>query len=242
MKGELFLNKTDTRLQDILWALKKYFAWICLATMFFTVASWLYTKYAITPLYRASISFCIFSDEREGAVTSNDLTSDSRLAGTYKILLKSQPATEAISAALGGSISPKELASMITTSSQVDTQIINVYVTSPDPQEACDVANAVADAAPAAVRAIARAGELSVVNRPEVPTIPYSPNIISNVSGGFILGLLISCAFVIILATLDTTIWHEEDLERNYNIPILGTVPSMTNAPSSSYRSYEYRR
>ena len=236
------MNKTDTRLQDIFWALKKYFAWICLATMFFTVSAWLYTKYAITPMYRASISFCIFSDNREGTVTSTALQTDSRLAGTYKILLKSQPATEAVSEALGGAISPKELSGMITTSSQADSQVIYVYVTSPDPQEACDIANAIADAAPAAVRAVARAGELTVVNRPEVPTVPYSPNMISNVSGGFILGLLISCAFVIILATLDTTIWHEEDLERNYNIPILGTVPSMTNAPSSSYRSYEYRR
>lgn len=242
MKGELFLNKTDTRLQDILWALKKYFAWICLATMLFTVVTWLYTKYAITPMYRATISFCIFSADRQGTVTSNDLVGDARLAGTYKILLKSQPVTEAVSEALGGSISSKELSGMITTSSVVDTQVIYVYVTSPDPQEACDVANAIADTAPAAVRAVARAGELSVVNRPEVPTVPYSPNMISNVSGGFILGLLISCAFIVVLATLDTTIWHEEDLERNYNIPILGTVPSMTNAPSSSYRSYEYRR
>ena len=44
------------------------------------------------------------------------------------------------------------------------------------------------------------------------------------------------------IAMLDTTIWHEEDLDRAFNIPVLGTVPSITNAPSNSYRSYEYRR
>ena len=236
------MNKTEIRFQDIIWALKKHFAWICLATMIFTIGAWLYTKYTITPMYRTSISFCIFSGDREGSVTSGDLASDSRLSGTYKILLKSQPVLQAVSEHLNGKVSPSGLSGMVSAQAAEDTQILYVYVMSADPQLACEVANAIADVAPAEVHKLARAGELTPVDRPHVPTSPYSPDVANNVTGGFILGLLLSCAVVIAIAMLDTTIWHEEDLERAFNIPVLGTVPSITNAPSNSYRSYEYRR
>ena len=75
------MNKTEIRFQDILWALKKHFAWICLATLIFTIGAWLYTKYAITPMYRSSLSFCIFSSERQNnEVSSGDLISDNTQA------------------------------------------------------------------------------------------------------------------------------------------------------------------
>lgn len=237
------MNNTEIRFQDVLWALKKHFAWICLATLIFTIGAWLYTKYAITPLYRTTASFCVFSSEnREGSVTSGDLASDAKLSGTIRYLLNSQPVTRAVSEKLGGTVHPDAIAGMITATVRADSQIIDIYVTSADPQQACDVANAVADAAPAVVLGLVEAGKITVVNRPTVPTTPYTPDVAGNVSGGFILGLLLSCAVVIAIAMLDTTIWHEEDLERSFNIPVLGTVPSITNAPSNSYRSYEYRR
>ena len=237
------MNNSEIRFQDVLWALKKHFAWICLATLIFTLGAWLYTKYAITPMYRASLSFCIFASERQnGAVSGNEITADNRLSSTVRYLLNSQPVTKAVSEELGGKISPDGIAGMISASVQADTQIINVYVTSANPQLACDVANAVAKVAPPVVLGLVEAGKITVVNLPKVPTNPYTPDVANNVTGGFILGLLLSCAVVIAIAMLDTTIWQEEDLERSFNIPVLGTVPSITNAPSNSYRSYEYRR
>ena len=236
------MKNTEIRFQDVLWALKKHFAWICLATLIFTIGAWIYTKYAITPMYRTTASFCVFSSEREGSVTSGDLTSDAKLSGTIRYLLNSQPVTQAVSNELGGKLPPEAIAGMISASVRADSQIIDIYVTSANPQLACDVANAVAKAAPAEVLRLVEAGKITVVNLPTVPTTPYTPDVTNNVSGGFILGLLLSCAVVIAIAMLDTTIWHEEDLERSFNIPVLGTVPSITNAPSNSYRSYEYRR
>ncbi|MBR6826110.1 MAG: hypothetical protein IKM59_06135, partial [Oscillospiraceae bacterium] len=148
----------------------------------------------------------------------------------------------AVSEHMGGRVSPETISGMISASTQTDSQILSVYVVSSDPQLACDVANAVAAVAPAEVHRLAKAGEMVVVDLPKVPRVPYTPDVTNNVTGGFILGLLLSCAVVIAIAMLDTTIWHEEDLERSFNIPVLGTVPSITNAPSNSYRSYEYRR
>lgn len=244
------MKTTEIRFQDVLWALKKHFAWICLATLIFTIGAWLYTKYAITPMYRASLSFCIFASERQGEVSNNELISDNKLSNTVKYLLNSQPVTTAVSNVLaegdgekeGINISPDAISSMISATVTGDTQIISVYVTSSSPQLACDVAEAIVKVAPAEVLRLVEAGKITVVNKPSVPTTPYTPDVANNVTGGFILGLLLACAVVIAIAMLDTTIWQEEDLERSFNIPVLGTVPSITNSPSNSYRSYEYRR
>lgn len=217
-----------------------------MATLVFTIGAWLYTKYAVTPMYRTSMSFCIFASERQGGeVSSNELISDSRLSGTVRYLFNSQPVTEAISTELkskGIDLPAGVIGPMISASVYEETQIINVYVVNADPRLACEISNAIAKVAPDVIKSKVEAGKITVVNMPRFPTVPYTPNVANNVTGGFILGLLLSCAVVIAIAMLDTTIWQEEDLERSFNIPVLGTVPSITNSPSNSYRNYEYRR
>ncbi len=237
------MNNTEIRFQDVLWALKKHFAWICIVTILFTVATWLYTKYAVVPNYRTNISLCVFLEERENVtVTGNSINTDTRLANTYAYLIKSQPVLEAVSDALGGRVSWQSLSGMLSASAPADVQIINVYITTPDPQLCCDIGYAILDVAPTIVPELFGAGRMTTLNRPVYPSTPYSPNVLSNVSAGAILGILLSCAVIVAIAMLDTTIWHEEDLERAFDVPVLGTVPSITGAQTRSYRSYEYRR
>ena len=40
-------------------------------------------------------------------------------------------------------------------------------------------------------------------------------------------GLLLACVFFIIRALTDTTIWSEEDLAKQYDIPVLGSIPML---------------
>ncbi len=237
------MNKTEIRFQDVLWALKKHFAWICIVTIVFTVATWLYTKYAVVPNYRTSISMCVFLEERENAqISGASITNDARLANTYTYLIKSQPVLEAVSDELNGRVSWQALNGMLSAAAPADAQIINVYITTPDPQLCCDIGYAILEVAPNIVPQLFGAGRMTTLNRPVYPGAPYSPNVLSNVSAGAILGILLSCAVIVAIAMLDTTIWHEEDLERAFNVPVLGTVPSINDATNRSYRSYEYRR
>ena len=223
------MSRIEITLQDILWALKKYFLWICLTTLIFTVGAWVYTTQFVTPIYATRISMCVFAGERNGGtVTSGDLTSDARLANTYRLLLTSQPVMEAVSEKLGGTPSPDGLESMISASNVSDSQLISAVIYSTDPQLAVRIADVLADTAPAVVQELARAGEMVVVDRAVMPAGPVSPNVGSNVSIGFILGLLLSCAVIVLIAVLDTTVWREEDLENTFHVPVLGTVPSMT--------------
>ena len=228
------MSKFEITLQDILLALKRYFVWICLTTFLFTAGAWAYAKFFITPMYSTTVSLCVFANQRTSdEVTSTQMAADARIAYTYEILLTSQPVLEAVSASMDGAVSTKALESMISASNVNSTQIINVTVESADPQLAAAIANTLAEVAPDTLNSIARGGEMVAVDRAEVPSAPYSPDVGAYVSTGFILGLLLSCAVVTLIALLDTTIWREEDLERSFSLPILGSVPSMTTPAKS---------
>ena len=234
------MSKVEITLQDIFLALKRYLVWICLTTFLFTVGAWAYAKFFITPMYSTTVSLCVFADQRTcDEVTSTQMAADARIAYTYEILLTSQPVLEAVSTSMDGAVSVKELAGMISASNVSSTQIINVTVQNSDPQLAAVIANTLAEVAPDTLNSIARGGEMVAVDRAEVPTAPYSPDIGKYVSTGFILGLLLSCAVVILIALLDTTIWREEDLERSFKLPVLGTVPSMTGPAKAGSKRKE---
>ena len=237
-RGAASLNHFEMNPQIIFWALRKYIVWIILIALLFTVGAWVYTTQFITPLYRATLSMCVFAGERNGStISGSELVSDARLANTYRLLLTSQPVMNAVSEQLGGSIDASELSGLVSATIVGESQFINVFVTSPEPQTCLAVADAISEVAPKVLRELARGGEMVSVNRATLPTAPVSPNLGLNMTNGFLLGLLLSCAAIILISALDTTLHREEDLERCFDIPVLGTVPSMTGSVTSSAKN-----
>jgi len=224
------LNKVEITFQDILWTLKKYIVWIVAVSLVSMVVAWVYSTYFVTPIYSTSISVCVFSNERgsSSGVTTGELAADASIANTYQVLITSQPVMNAVSEDLNGMVSPDSLRSMITASVETGTQIINVRIRGARPQLIADIGNSLAEVGPTVLNALARGGEMIAIDHAKVPTSPAYPNITSNTTVGLVLGLLLSCSVVILIALLDTTIWREEDLDRAFNIPILGSVPPMS--------------
>ena len=235
------MNRVEITLQDIFVSLKRYFMLIVLTTLIFTLGAWVYTQYFITPLYRTQVSMCVFASQRtDDGVTTGELNADASIARTYCLLLTSQTVLQAVSDELNGEISAPAIGELISTGASA--QVIYVTVISTDPALAVRVGNAILDAAPEALSSVARAGELIPLDRAVMPTAPSSPNISSNVTIGFLVGLLLSCAVVILITLLDTTIWREEDLEHSFRIPVLGSVPSMLPKSQVSGKKKSRRR
>ena len=229
------MNSIEISLQDILWALKKYIVWIVAATLIGALAAYCITQFFSTPVYSARVSFCVFAKNREDSseLTAGELTADATVANTYSILLTSEPVREAVSDAMDGRISAGSLSGMLSTSRPTNAQVIYVTIRGTDPQLVVDVGNALREAAPQKLSEIVRGGEMTAVDSARYAS-QISPNLSTNVTYGFLIGLLVSCAIVVIIAMLDTTIWREEDLERAFDIPILGAVPSMYSADQIS--------
>ena len=225
------MNRVEVTLQDIFWTLKKYIVWIILACILGSIGTYAYTKLFVTPVYSAKVSFVSFASVRDGVNVSNgELTADMNIAYTYAALMNSEPICIAVSEELGGSLTPDAISGMISASREYSTQVINVSLRSTNPQLTMAVGNALLKVAPAVLEEKA-GGHLSPVDSARVATL-VSPNLTSNVVYGFLVSLVLACTVVVLIAVMDTTVWREEDLEKTYNIPVLGSVPSMTLAES----------
>ena len=235
------MNRVELTLRDVIASLRRCLIWICLTTLLFTLGAWVYSEYFVTPLYTTQISMCVFSGQRgEAGVTTGDLSADAAVANTYRILLTSQPVLAAVSEELNGELPPAAIGGMLSVSSTA--QILYVTVTGSDPACIVRVADALSEVAPTAIGELARAGEMVAVDRAVMPKAPSYPNIPSNVATGFLLGLLLSCVVAVLLALLDTTVRREEELERAFDSPVLGSVPNMSSAAPQSGKDKKRRR
>jgi tyrosine-protein kinase len=132
---------------------------------------------------------------------------------------------------LGLPITGVELARSVEATVPVDTVIIEIAATHPDPRQAAKIADAVgaqlADAAAGlspnredGTEAV-RATTLEVA---QVPASPSSPNIPLNLGIGFLVGLLLGTGIAILRELLDTKVRTEEDVRALTDSPILGVV------------------
>ncbi len=225
------MSKVEITMQDILWSLKKYFVWIVLTTVVAGAGTWFYTTNYITPTYNCAMAFSIRASSRTGiGLTAGEQTADARLAALYCDLLKSDIVANAVSEEMDNFIQADRIKGMISATAVEDSPVLNIYVISADPELAYNIALAFSRAAPEVLPELAGAGELYLINSPRKPVAPISPNVQENTTMGTMIGLIASCGVVIMIAVLDTTIWREEDLERAFDVPVLGSVPSMNGA------------
>ena len=92
------------------------------------------------------------------------------------------------------------------------TELIEVSITSPDPEEAARLTNAMVDVSSAKMMETVNACNVQIVDYAEVPENPSSPSVTRNTAIGFLLGLLVSIAVVVLLDLTNTVIRSEKDL------------------------------
>ena len=90
---------------------------------------------------------------------------------------------------------------------------------------------------------------LSIVDRAQVPTGRYKPNLLLNLAIGMLVGLVLGVAVALAMELMDDTIKTPEDMEQHLRLALLGVVPNLRkgnvaeamadprSALSESYRS-----
>lgn len=238
-RQEMTVNKSQLSIMDILHTLLTHIFVILLAGAVCGAAAWAYTTYKIPKTYRTSVTFYALSfvqgqQAEEDTVTAYGITTSRQLASTYSYVLRSNVVMKEAAAKLeeegirypnGSPYTYGGLKGM-TVVSTTNTEIFTATFTSTDRQNLQKVANTIAEVGAAKIKDIV-GGEAKILDSAEPPGSPISPDVRANTITGALIGLLIAAAFVIIRALTDTTIWSEEDLTKQYSIPVLGTVPQL---------------
>lgn len=230
------------RLLQALW----HKAWIiALTAVVFAAAAFGFTYFMVTPMYQAECMLYINNNKDTSSQSENiseaDITASQSLVGTYIAILNSRSVLSETLIQAGSDYTEGELSSMISASAVNETEVLRITITCADPQDASDLANAVSEVSANTMMETVSGCNVRIVDYATVPSAPSSPNIMRNTALGFLLGVILSAAVIILLDLTNRVIRSEKDLNTLFDeIPVLGVIPELSAKTAGSYGKYGY--
>ena len=199
-----------------------------------------------TPKYKASAYFYVNNSVSIGDATldisSGDISTSKSLVNSYIVILKTRGTLLDVIDYADSDRSYGELLSMVSANAVNKTEIFQVTVVSEDPEEAEQLANAIAHVIPKRISSIIEGSSAKIVDYAVVPGSPFSPDYTKNTVMGLLVGLILSVCVVVFFEALDVAIRDEEDLQSFCPYPILASVPDMSMTSKRGYYRRYYRR
>ena len=214
---------------EIFWSKKVQ---IILIVLIFAVIGVIYTLGFVTPVYTSSTTLVLAGAESEeqtastsNSITTTDITINSKLVSTYSVLVRSKDVLGQVISNLGIDISWEQLRNNVTVSSVEDTEVIEISVTNGNPQYAADIANEIAKVFSDKVAEIYNINNVHIVDEAETPAGPSNINHTRDVIIFAFIGVVVAVIYVLIANMLDTTIKTADDIERQFKLPVLASIP-----------------
>lgn len=214
---------------------------IFLVIFIFMVIGAVYSIGLKMPLYSSSTSLVLAmadtnekKKDSEEAITATDITLNSKLVSTYSELIKSKKVLRQVVSNLQIDENVDSLKNKIKVSSVQDTEVIKITVTHANPTYAAKIANEITKVFSKEVNELYKINNVYIVDEAEVQNSPSNINHIKDIVLFAMIGLVISSAYVFVLNMLDNTIKSSEDIENQFNIPVLVTIPLI-----ESFKNYK---
>ena len=216
------------RLDELFEALKKRWLMILSITLIATILSAALSFFVIKPQYEASTKVFIGKDESDSqAYSQNDVLMYQKLMKTYSEAIKTK---DLISRGLKGTslnLEPNEVLNNLTVVTVADTQILQIKYKSKNPQEAKAIIEGVSDEFIKTSKELVPNGNIKIIEAVELPENPVSPNKKMNIAIAFLLGLMVGVGLAFLLEFLDNTFKNKDQLEREFQIPVIGSIPTV---------------
>lgn len=222
---------------EIFWAKK---AQIVLIVLIFLIIGVIYTIGFTTPKYSAETTLILASqnnnNQNENTITtstSTELTVNSKLVSTYSELIKSKNIIRQVisNLNLATSISEEELKNSVTVSSVEETEIIKITVTTKIPVNSSKIANEIAKVFSEKVKEIYSIENVQVVDEAETPSGPSNINHPKDIVIFVFIGVVVAAMYVLIANMLDTTVKTAEEIEKEFKLPVLASIPVYNPEP-----------
>lgn len=228
------MEENTISLQEIAYALKKRWKLIALITIGATLISAILSFFVIKPQYEASTKLFIGKQESQdnNAYNSSDVMMYQQLMKTYAELAKtSDLVTKAVdNAGLDfNNKQIKELLKNLQATPSADTQILDLKYKGKSPKEVLEITEAITNEFILESKKLIPNGNIQIIQAPQLPEKPVSPNKKLNILIAFVLGLMVGVGVVLLLEYLDNTFKSREELEKTLDLPIIGTIPDYNN-------------
>ena len=204
---------------------------IILIVAIFAVIGVIYSIGFVVPEYTAFTKLVLAGQSSDAtgntteAITTTDLTINSKLVGTYSELVTSNDVVRQVITNTGIGISENALKNSIEVSSVEDTDVIRISVTNENPTYATKLANETAKAFMEKVAEIYNINNVHVVDEAEEPQSPSNVNHLKDVVIFTFIGVVVAVGYVLIANMLDNTIKTREEVEKLYRVPVIAEIP-----------------
>lgn len=209
---------------------------IIIAALLGAIVAFCATKFLMTPMYQASAKMYILN----GSGTSLNLSQlqlSSSLASDYVQVFDNWHVHEMVKRRLNLDYTYAQMGSMISVENPTNTRILKVTVNSKDPQEAADMALTYVQVAREFIAAKMDMDMPTIFEEPQLPTRPYSPSTMKNTVLGFVLGMILMCAIVIVQFLVDDRIRNSDKLEKQLGLATIGMMPIQNSDTSRKHKN-----
>lgn len=206
----MYENEID--LLELFKTIKDNILKIIITSLVFGIIFFIFSKTLISPKYESDTSLLIAN------------ATDGSMNKTYANLSKSNVFASKIIEKLDLDMTNEDLANILSVEAEDSTKMINIKVTDSIPERAADIANQTAVELKKSIEKFNRNDAL-ISDKANIPKSPISPDIKKNVVLGMFLGLVLSGFYVLFIFLTDTRIKSTEEIEKFYEIPLIGVIP-----------------
>lgn len=212
-----------SKIFNTLWSRKADIIVIILAFLMIGV---IYTIKFVTPLYSSSITIVLVSsNDKNNTITTSDITLNSKLVSTYSKLIKSKNVLKEVISNLQLDMNEEEIKRNITVSSISNTELIEITVKNVNNQVAADITNEIAKVFKDKVKEMYNIDNIEIMNKAEVQYEPCNINHRRDIIMFGLAGVATSMLYIILVNSLDTTIKGSEMVEKEFDLPVLASIP-----------------
>jgi len=213
---------------EILESLKKRWKMIVIITFSVTLLSGVISFFVLKPQYEANTKVFIGKEEgSEQGYNQSDVVMYKQLMKTYSETIKTKDLVGRAIESVDTELEVKDILTELTVVNVADTQILEIKFQGGDPKEARNIVEAVTNEFIKTSKMLVVNGNVRVIEEVVTPEKPVSPNKKMNVAIAFLLGLMVSIGICFLLEFLDNTFKSKEQLERDLDLPVLGTIPNL---------------
>ena len=191
------------------------------------------TKFLMKKEYTATAKLIVVqksdSVSAQQNYTYSDLQLAQKLAATYSQIIMSEAISDPVITNLDlyekYEIDSEKYGKIVKVSSANNTEVMNIEVTTNDPQLSAEIANEVVDVFEEKIYDIMQIENVTTLTDAKVPEKKSGPSTLKNTAIGGAIGLLICAAIVVLQLFTDTKVKTEEEVKKIFDYPIIGSIP-----------------
>ena len=200
---------------------------IIVITIGFALLGVFYTTKLVKPEYKGVTTLVLVksNDDVNSTITQTDVTLNQKLVSTYTVLIESDTVLREVIHMFHDEVEEEVLRKKVKVNLVTGTQLIEISVKDEDPEFAQKYTNQIAKVFIEQVKQIYNINNINIVDEAKLPTTPFNINPIRDMILFILLGIIVSCGYIILLNTFDTTVKTQEKAEKYLNLTVLALIP-----------------